>query len=157
MNTNESKTFNHSKAGVVDKIRLISELEHIRCHAMRAAASTWREEDDDSDSTRYLILAKRAQTLRREYMRNHFGGLKDTDWCLCKAAACLRQVLYEVNEGWPEELKEIDEFVDEIWGAALNEDLSQCVACREDRLSGQEPSEEVVQLPDYSKLPNSQG
>ena len=126
------KTFNHGKASVADKIRLIGELEHIRAHALRAAASVWTEEGD-SDSVRYLILAKRAQALRREYMKNHFGELKDTDWCLCKSAACLRQILYEVNDGWPQELKEIDDFVDEIWGQALDMDLSDCVACKEDR------------------------
>ena len=66
-------------------------------------------------------------------MKNHFNGIKDTDWCLCKAAATLRQILYEVNDGWPEELKEIDDFVDEIWGSALGMDLSDCVSCKEDR------------------------
>ena len=137
----DKKTFNHDKANISDKIRLISELEHIRTHALRAAASTWREEDD-SESVKYLILAKRAQRLRRDYMKNHFGELKETDWCLCKSAACLRQILYEVNDGWPEELKEIDDFVDEIWGEALGQDLSQCLACREDRQAGQAPSEE---------------
>lgn len=131
------KTFNHDKAAVADKIRLIGELEHIRAHALRAAASTW-EEDDDSESVKYLVIAKRAQSLRRDYMKNHFNDLKDTDWCLCKASASLRQVLYEVNDGWPEELKELDDFVDEIWGGALGMDLSDCVACREDRA----PSEE---------------
>lgn len=126
------KTFDHDKASVSDKIRLIGELEHIRAHALRSAASVL-EEDDDSESVKYLIIAKRAQTLRRDYMKNHFGNIKDTDWCLCKAAACLRQILYEVNDGWPAELKEIDEFVDEIWGQALGMDLSDCVACKEDR------------------------
>ena len=126
------KTFNHDKASVADKIRLIGELEHIRAHALRAAASVWREEDD-SEAVKYLVMGKRAQTLRREYMKNHFNEIKDTDWCLCKSAACLRQVLYEVNNGWPEELKELDDFVDEIWGGALGMDLSDCVACKEDR------------------------
>lgn len=126
------KTFNHAKASVADHIRLIGELEHARAHALRSAASAWREEDD-SDSNRYLIIAKRAQELRREYMRKHFGELKDTDWCLCKSAACLRQIAYEVCEGDTVELKEIDDFVDEIWGEALGEDLSDCVACRDDR------------------------
>lgn len=126
------KTFNHDKASVADKIRLIGELEHIRAHALRSAASVWTEEDD-SEAVRYLVMAKRAQTLRREYMKNHFNGIKDTDWCLCKAAATLRQILYEVNDGWPEELKEIDDFVDEIWGGALGMELSDCVACKEDR------------------------
>lgn len=126
------KTFNHDKASVSDKIRLIGELEHIRAHALRSAASVWREEDD-SEAVKYLVIAKRAQTLRREYMKNHFNEIKDTDWCLCKSAACLRQVLYEVNNGWSEELKELDDFVDEIWGQALDMDLSDCVACKEDR------------------------
>ena len=129
----ESKSFNHNKASVSDKIRLIGELEHIRAHALRSAASALGEESDDSESTRYIILAKRAQTLRREYMRKHFGELKDTDWCLCKAAACLRQITYEVCEGDVEELREIDDFVDEIWGEALGVDLSDCVVCKEDR------------------------
>lgn len=132
------KSFDHSKAGVSDKIALISELEHVRRHALRSAASAL-EESDDSESTRYLLLAKRAQTLRREYTQRHFGEIKDTDWCLCKSAACIRQIAYEVCEGNGEELKELDDFVDEIWGKALNLDLSDCVACREDRA----PSEEV--------------
>ena len=133
------KTFDHSKASVSDKIALISELEHCRRHALRAAASALGEERDDSEftereeSTRYLIIAKQAQTLRREYMRKHFGELKDTDWCLCKSAACLRQIAYEVCGGDVEELREIDDFVDEIWGQALDMDLSECIACRSDR------------------------
>ena len=126
------KSFDHSKASASDKISLIGELCHIRRHALRAAASTWREEDD-SESVKYLILAKRAQRLRREYMQSHFKDIKDTDWCLCKSAACLRQLLYEVNDGWPEELKELDDFVDEIWGQALDMDLSDCIACAEDK------------------------
>ena len=126
------KTFDHDKASVTDKIRLIGELCHIRHHALRAAVSVWREEDD-SESLSYLILAKRAQVLRREYMKRHFGEIKDTDWCLCKAAACLRQVAYEVNSGEAEELKELDDFVDEIWGAALGLDLSDCHACQGDK------------------------
>ena len=131
MNGNK-KTFDHDKAGISDKIRLVSELEHARAHALRAAASTLKE-DDDSESMKYILLAKRAQTLRREYMRKHFGELKDTDWCLCKSAACLRQIAYEVCEGDVEELREIDDFVDEIWGGALGADLSDCEVCRSDR------------------------
>lgn len=68
-------------------------------------------------------------------MKKHFGELKDTDWCLCKSAACIRQIAYEVCEGDDEELKELDDFVDEIWGEALDMDLSDCVACAEDRES----------------------
>ena len=128
----ENKGFDHSKASASDKISLIGELCHVRRHALRAAASVL-EESDDSESTRYLLLAKRAQTLRRDYMKEHFGELKDTDWCLCKSAACIRQIAYEVCESNSVELKELDDFVDEIWGAALDMDLSDCVVCREDR------------------------
>ena len=127
------KTFDHGKASVADKIRMVGELEHARAHALRSAASALGEESDDSESTRYILLAKRAQTLRRDYMQKHFGNIKDSDWCLCKVAACLRQIAYEVCEGDVEELREIDDFVDEIWGEALGMDLSDCVACREDR------------------------
>ena len=132
MEPNEPKKFDHVKGSTSDKIAIIGELEHARRHALRAAASAWREEDD-SESTRYLILAKRAQSIRRDYMREHFGELKETDWCLCKSAACLRQLAYEVCEGNVLELKEIDDFVDEIWGEALGQDLSDCIACREDK------------------------
>lgn len=128
------KTFNHDKAAVADKIRLIGVLELARAHALRSAASAW-EEEDDSEFTKYLLIAKRAQSLRREYMRKHFGEIKDTDWCLCKSAACIRQIAYEVCEADEEELKELDDFVDEIWGEALDMDLSDCVACKEDRES----------------------
>lgn len=132
MDNVDEKNFNHDKASVADKIRLIGELEHARAHALRSAVSTWVEEDD-SEAIKYILLAKRAQTLRRDYMKKHFGQLKDTDWCLCKSAACLRQIAYEVCEGDAVELKEIDDFVDEIWGQALDMDLSSCKACKDDK------------------------
>lgn len=142
MNSEQTeKTFDHSKASVADKILLIGELLHCRNHALRSAVSVWRE-DDDSDSVKYLIIAKRAQILRREYMQKHFNELKETDWCLCKAAASVRQLAYEVCEGGSEELRELDDFVDEVWGLALGRDLSSCIACAEDRQSGQETPEE---------------
>lgn len=130
------KTFDHKKAGVGDKIHLVSELEHIVRHSLRSAASlVGGEESDDSDfsPTKYLIIAKRAKEIRREYMRKHFGDISEYDWCLCKSAACLRQLAYEVCESDAEELREIDDLVDEIWGGALGIDLSDCYSCREDK------------------------
>ena len=126
------KTFDHAKASVADKIALISELEHGRAHCVRAAASVWREEDD-SESIQYLLWAKRFQQIRRAYMQKHFGDLKESDWCLFKVSARLRQLTYEVCEGDVEELKEIDDLIDEITGNALGMDMSDCVACRSDR------------------------
>ena len=134
----KEKTFDHGKASVGDKIFLVGELEHGRRHCLRAAASAWRE-SDDSDSIQYLLWAKRFQEIRREYMKKHFGNLKETDWCLFKVGASLRQLLYEVCENDTEELKEIDDLIDEILGVALDMDLSDCISCREDRA----PSGEV--------------
>ena len=125
------KTFDHNKASIADKLLLVGELCHGRNHCIRSAASVWREEDD-SDSVQYLLWAKRFQEIRREYMRKHFGELKESDWCLLKVCASLRQLTYEVCEGDAEELKEIDDLIDEITGKALGMDMSSCLACRED-------------------------
>lgn len=66
-------------------------------------------------------------------MRKHFGELKETDWCPFKVCAALRQLAYEVCEGDVEELKELEDLIDEITGKALDMDLSACEACRSDR------------------------
>jgi len=131
-NEGTQKTFDHGKAGVADKLLLIGQLEHGRNHCVRSAASVWRE-DDDSESRQYLIWAKRFQEIRREYMRKHFGELKESDWCLLKVCASLRQLAYEVCEGDVEELKEIEDLIDEVAGNALGMDLSSCISCREDK------------------------
>ena len=130
-NAENEKTFNHSKASIADKIHVLGELQHGRRHCIRSAASAWRE-DDDSDSIQYLLWAKRFQEIRREYMRKHFGDLKETDWCLLKVCAELRSLVYEVCEGDAEELKEIEDLIDEITGKALGMDLSGCQSCRAD-------------------------
>lgn len=132
MEDQTEKTFDHGKASIADKLLLVGELEHGRRHCVRSAASVWREEDD-SESIQYLLWAKRFQEIRREYMRKHFGELKESDWCLLKVCASLRQLVYEVCEGDVEELKELEDLVDEITGNALGMDMSDCVACRGDR------------------------
>ena len=132
MNNDENKkTFDHGKASVADKIALIGELQHGRRHCVRSAASAWREEDD-SESIQYLLWAKRFQEIRRDYMKKHFGELKETDWCLIKVCAELRSLVYEVCEGDVEELKEMEDLIDEITGKALGMDMSGCVACKDD-------------------------
>ena len=65
-------------------------------------------------------------------MRKHFGELKEADWCLTKVSASLRQLAYEVCEGDVEELKEMEDLIDEITGKALGMDMSGCVACKDD-------------------------
>lgn len=66
-------------------------------------------------------------------MKTHFGELKETDWCLFKVSASLRQLAYEVCEGDVEELKELEDLIDEITGKALGMDMSDCLACKEDK------------------------
>lgn len=132
MNNDETKkTFDHGKASIADKIALIGELQHGRRHCVRSAASAWREEDD-SESIQYLLWAKRFQEIRRDYMKKHFGELKETDWCLIKVCAELRSLVYEVCEGDVEELKELEDLIDEIAGDALGMDMSGCLACKDD-------------------------
>lgn len=65
-------------------------------------------------------------------MKKHFGELKETDWCLIKVCAELRSLVYEVCEGDVEELKELEDLIDEITGKAFKRDMSSCVACKDD-------------------------
>lgn len=125
----EKPIFNHDTAAVSDSIRLISELEHIRAHALRSAVVAEGTEDEMF----YLVTAQRAKEIRREYMQEHYPDIDSKLWCLCKSAACLRQVAYEIWGEKAEQLKEIDNLVDDIWGKATGKDLSECEACRDDR------------------------
>lgn len=124
----ENKVFDHKTASIADDIRLISELEHIRAHALRSAVVAEGTEDEMF----YLLTAQRAKELRRQFMQEHYPNIDSKLWCLCKSAACLRQVAYEVWGEKAELLKQIDALVDDIWGKAVGGDLSGCEACRQD-------------------------
>lgn len=124
----ENEIFDHKTASIADDIRLVSELEHIRAHALRSAVVA----EGTDDEMFYLLTAQRAKELRRQYMQDHYPNIDSKLWCLCKSAACLRQVAYEVWGEKAELLKQIDELVDDIWGKAVGEDLSACEACRKD-------------------------
>lgn len=125
----ERSVFDHTTAAISDKIVLISELEHIRRHALRSAVVA----EDKEEVLFYLITAQRAKELRRSYMQEHFPDIDSKLWCLCKSAACLRQVAYEVWGEKADALKEIDALVDDIWGKAVGKDLSDCEACKDDK------------------------
>lgn len=124
----ESEIFNHKKAAVSDDIRLVAELEHIRAHALRSAVVAEGTEDEMF----YLLTAQRAKELRRQFMQDHYPNIDSKLWCLCKSAACLRQVAYEIWGEKAEFLKQIDALVDDIWGKATGENLSGCEACKQD-------------------------
>lgn len=129
-NDNERENFDHAKAGVGDRIAAIGEIEHLRRHALRSAISS---EEGSELAFSCLVWAKQLQDMRREYMRKHFGEIDDKLWCMCKSAACLRQLAYEVDGDDADFLKEVDNLVDDIWGTAVNKDLSDCESCRSDR------------------------
>lgn len=129
-NDNERENFDHAKAGVGDRIAAVGEMEHLRRHALRSAISS---EEGSELAFSCLVWAKQLQDMRREYMRKHFGEIDDKLWCMCKSAACLRQLAYEVDGDDINLLKEVDNLVDDIWGTAVNKDLSDCETCRADR------------------------
>ena len=129
-NDNERENFDHAKAGVGDRITTVGEMEHLRRHALRSAISS---EEGSELAFNCLVWAKQLQDMRREYMRKHFGEIDDKLWCMCKSAACLRQLAYEVDGDDANFLKEVDNLVDDIWGTAVNKDLSDCETCRSDR------------------------
>ena len=129
-NDNERENFDHAKAGVGDRIAAVGEMEHLRRHALRSAVSS---EEGSELAFNCLVWAKQLQDMRREYMRKHFGEIDDKLWCMCKSAACLRQLAYEVDGDDANFLKEVDNLVDDIWGTAVNKDLSDCEVCKEDK------------------------
>ena len=129
-NDNERENFDHAKAGVGDRIAAVGEMEHLRRHALRSAISS---EEGSELAFSCLVWAKQLQDMRREYMRKHFGEIDDKLWCMCKSAACLRQLAYEVDGDDANFLKEVDNLADDIWGTAVNKDLSDCESCRADR------------------------
>lgn len=129
-NDNERENFDHAKAGIGDRIAVIGEMEHLRRHALRSAVSS---EEGSELAFSCLVWAKTLQDMRREYMRKHFGEIDNKLWCMCKSAACLRQLAYEVDADDADFLREIDNLVDDIWGTAVGKDLSDCEVCKDDR------------------------
>lgn len=123
------KEFDFATANVSDHISAIGELEHIVRHAKRSQQVA----KDTDDEVFYQVIANKAKALRRQYMRTYFPDCDDKLWCLGKASASLRQVVYEADEGHTELIREVDDLVDEIWGKITGEDLSGCEACKSDR------------------------
>ena len=131
-NQEQPKTFDHKKGSTSDRIAVVGELEHARRHAIRSAIVLYTEEKAE-DAFKFLVWAKQLMDMRRAYMGKHFANVDSKHWCLCKSAACLRQLAYEVEGDDSEFLTEVDNLVDQVWGDALGEDLSDCEACKEDK------------------------
>ena len=123
------KDFNYETANVSDHIRAIGECEHIYSHAKRSQQVAKGTDDE----VFYQVVANKAKELRRKYMRTYFPDCDDKLWCLGKASASLRQVVYESDEGHTELVREVDDLVDEIWGKITGKELWGCSACRADK------------------------
>lgn len=126
----ESNTFNTKN--IVDRIRLIGELEHLYFHAKMSASVAKLNNDEDMEVFHQTVASK-VQRLRREYMTKHFSKMPDELWCEGKVSASLRQIAYETDTGDTETLVKIDDIVNMVWGEITNLDLSGCKACEEDR------------------------
>lgn len=127
--TPSKKEFDHKSAALADKLALVGELEHLRRHLLRSAVSKHGEDEE----VFFLTMAKRCQTIRRDYMREHFPDISEELWCAVKAASCIRQISYEVWDGNGDALKDIDDLCDEIFTEALGVDMQGCASCREDK------------------------
>lgn len=117
----------HDTLSVIDQAAIIGELEHIRRHAIRSAHSA----EKDEDKFYYLVLAKEAQTARRQFQSKYFPT-STLDWCLVKAACSLKQMVYETMEEDTETLDSIEQLADRILSHATGKDLSGCETCEKD-------------------------
>lgn len=127
--TDEQQEQKYQTLNTSDHVRAIGELEHIYAHAMRSKQIA----KDTDDEVFYHVIASKAKALRRKYMRTYFPDCDDKLWCLGKASASLRQVVYESDEGHAELVREADDLVDEIWGKITGKDLYGCQACKDDK------------------------
>jgi len=125
----EEQEKKYQTLNISDHIRAISELEHIYSHSIRSKQVAEGTEDE----VFYQTIANKAKALRRKYMKTYFPDCPDELWCLGKASASLRQVVYEADEGHTELVKEADDLVDEIWGRISHTDLYGCKICSDDK------------------------
>lgn len=122
------KKIDHSKLNLEDRLALVSELEHLRRHALRSAYAT----KDTEDGFFHLVTAATAQRLRRQ-VEAKLGDISDPDWCELKSAQAIRQLNYETMEGDQELFTELEQLVDGVNSHALKQDMSGCMACHEDK------------------------
>lgn len=127
--TDEQQEQKYQTLNTSDHIAAVGEMEHIARHAMRSKQVA----KDTDDEVFYQVIANKAKELRRKYMRTYFPDCDDKLWCLGKASASLRQVVYESDEGHTELVREVDDLVDEIWGKITGKDLYGCQACKDDK------------------------
>ena len=122
MNGDKYKTMS-----TIDILFLIAELEHMRRHAILAAAS------DEEDNFQYLVLASQCQKTRRDIQKKYFSNVKTKDWCIVKSSARLLQLTEELANGDLEEISSLKRIVDEAINISTGEDISMCESCKKDK------------------------
>ena len=133
----KDKTFNFDKANLADQITVVGDLEHLYMHALKSASVA-------EDWVYYMTVADLAKQFRRKFMKEHFPNAKDEDWCMLKAVDTIRQRVYESCNTSHEDLVEVNNLWSLITEHIFGIDMSNCVACAEDR-EGKEAQEEPLE------------
>ena len=131
MDTNDTQKFDFDSANLADQISVIGELEHAYFHAIKSASTV-----EEIDAVYYLTVASMIKDFRRDFMREHFPDIKETDWCLLKAIETVRQRVYESSNSSYKDLKQINDLWSLITEHIFGTDMSGCVSCREDMEKG---------------------
>lgn len=120
----------HDTKALADKITAIGALEHIYFHAKKSAST--KIEDEEAE-TFFQTIAAMAKDFRRRYTAKYFPNCPDELWCLGKAVEEARQRIYESDDGYTEDLADIDAIWAAVWGRITGTDVSGCSSCKEDR------------------------
>lgn len=130
----------HRLKSLQDSVSLVGELEHVRRHAIRSANSIRHQlldnpEDEElaEREMHYEVIAENCKQIRRTFMEDKFNFVDDEDWCLLKGTAAMRQLAYELMPSTSKILDMTEKLIDATWGVALEEDMSGCKSCKEDR------------------------
>ncbi len=135
----KENTFNFDSANLADQISAIGELEHAYFHALKSASTV-----EEIDAVYYLTVASMIKDFRRDFMREHFPDIKETDWCLLKAIETVRQRVYESSNSSYKDLKQINDLWSLITEHIFGVDMSGCASCREEMDTEKEISDEEI-------------
>ena len=124
----DKPTFNYASANLADQISVIGELEHAYFHALKSASTV-----EEADAVYYLTVASMIKDFRRDFMREHFPDIKETDWCLLKAIETVRQRVYESSNSSYKDLKQINDLWSLITEHIFEVDMSGCAVCKADK------------------------
>lgn len=123
-----TKTFDFDKANLADQLGVVEELEHAYSHLLKTASTL-----EEGEAVFYLTTAQMVKDFRREFMREHFPNVEDKDWCLVKAFSAVKQRIYESANTSYKDLKTINELWALVMEHIFGVDMSDCVACTQDK------------------------